>query len=268
MWGFKTAVSSGARRILHRLGVVTYLLECSPPVSNVDAEEYACCEVKVNGSFRKKILSQCIFGRAATGPTGTMGRHPQGSATRSRESVPPPTQVFTRGRTGVVTTKRSDRRASSMEPTHYRHPPPAPQRGGTGKQRNQSRYSQKQQASQVRASAPSHASIGSASFGDSADNVSEDHSISSAPTPASLHRGRSVDSARRVASDGSVEGREPSSSRGTPAAKSSFAIHSNHSTGTPMNPTGRRELSPDRSMDIQKQHVRTTRKIVEGKPKE
>lgn len=142
----------------------------------------------------------------------------------TRDVNPPATQVFTRGRTGVVKTRpQSDqaRRSTSMDPSvRHRTNSKAPRYPSGGK------------------TIQSNVSMDNISYGIVSD-MSEDHSIHSAPSPIRRRKGDLP------------ERREPASSRSSP-------------TSSKQQQFIKRDLSPDRSIDIQKQHVRTTRKIVEG----
>ena len=165
----------------------------------------------------------------------TMGpRRPHsGDRNTSRDVAPPPTQVFTRGRTGVVKTRpqmeqQQVRRSTSMDPSNRRS-------RTKSKSKKAPRYPSKR-------SSQSHVSVEIMSYADSLD-ISEDQSIHSAPSPVPRRK------------RDHLERREPStSSRTSPSVSKQQQFN-------------KRDLSPDRSIDIQKQHVRTTRKIVEGTSK-
>lgn len=155
-------------------------------------------------------------------------------STSRNDVAPPPTQVFTRGRTGVVKTRpqmnQQLRRSTSMDPSHRRPRHPS----------SKSKAPRHPSASK-RSSTQSHMSVEIMSYADSV--VSEDQSIHSAPSPVPRRK------------RDHLERREPStsSSRTSPSPSVNKPQQFN-----------KRDLSPDRSIDIQKQHQRTTRKIVEG----
>ena len=156
--------------------------------------------------------------------------HTGDSRSTNRDVAPPPTQVFTRGRTGVVKTRpqmdQQLRRSTSMDSNSSSH-----------RRRSTSQASRYPPSS--KRSTQSHVSVEVMSFADSLD-ISEDQSAYSAPSPVTRRKGERP------------ERREPSSSRASP------------SVTKPQQFGSKRDLSPERSIDIQKQHVRTTRKIVDG----
>jgi hypothetical protein len=160
---------------------------------------------------------------------GPPRRHSLDRSTTMTGIAPPPTQVFTRGRTGSVKTRpqqrAAQRRATSMDPT-------------SRSRQTRPRYPSKR-------SVTSHVSIDNMSYA-AASDLSEDHSVHSAPSvpPSPVRRDRS---------DHTPDRRDPSASRASPSI-----MKQQHTLG-------KREISPDRTIDIQKQHVRTTRKIVEGR---
>jgi hypothetical protein len=171
---------------------------------------------------------------------GTMGpprRHSLDRSTSMTGVAPPPTQVFTRGRTGSVKTRpqmaqrAAQRRATSMDPS------------------SRSRKTRPRYPSSVsKRSMTSHVSMDNLSYA-AASDLSEDHSVHSAPSvpPSPARKNRTADYLPS-------ERREPTSSRASPSI-----MKPQHHLGK------QRDLSPDRSIDVQKQHVRTTRKIVEGR---
>lgn len=164
----------------------------------------------------------------------------------SRDGAPPPTQVFTRGRTGLVKTKpQSDasRRSTSVGPSSCSH-----SRTSSRKPTKSSRYPPSTAGNHGKRQINSHISVESSMSYAMSSDITEDHSIHSAPSPGRRRKGDFP------------ERREPTSSRPSPPTVTKHHHHQHHHQLI-----NKRDLSPDRSIDIQKQHVRTTRKIVEGK---
>ena len=152
----------------------------------------------------------------------------------TRDVAPPPTQVFTRGRTGVVKTRpqmeQELRRSTSMDPSH-RH-------------RSNIKAPRYPPSTSSKRSGQSLVSVEVMSYTDSVD-ISEDHSIHSAPSPVPRRK------------RDHLERREPTTTSSRTSSQSP-------SVSKQQQYNNKRDLSPDRSIDIQKQHVRTTRKIIDG----
>jgi len=152
----------------------------------------------------------------------------------SRDAAPPPAQVFTRGRQGLVKTRpqsTQNRRAASMDPSHRNH-----------QRSNRSSSKDPRSNSRTKRSTMSHTSVDIMSHAMSSDISEGDHSIYSAPALTPKKGDYS-------------EHREPSSSRTSPSV-----IKQQHH----QQQLNKRELTPERSIDIQKQHSRMTRKVVDG----
>ena len=161
---------------------------------------------------------------------GPPRRPPSVDRNSTRDAAPPPSQVFTRGRHGVVKTRpkpvktAKNRRSTSMDPSRRNprssnRPSTAPRPRSTGKR--------------------SIVSVDNLSYALSDVGSEGDHSIYSAP-------------ALTPKKGDYPENREPSSSR----TSSPSVIKQQQ--------YNKRDSSPERSVDIQKQHSRTTRKIVDG----
>lgn len=148
----------------------------------------------------------------------------------SKDAAPPPSQVFTRGRHGVVKTRPQNdqkRRSTSMDPSRRQQ--------RSTRTNSTPRY---KSTTRTQRATLSHVSIDNMSYGMSSDVSEGDHSIYSAPAPTP----KKGDYPER---------REPSSSRTSPSMNKQQNFN-------------KRELSPERSIDIQKQHSRMTRKTVDG----
>uniref|UniRef100_A0A7S3LEH1 Armadillo repeat-containing protein 8 n=1 Tax=Amphora coffeiformis TaxID=265554 RepID=A0A7S3LEH1_9STRA len=148
-----------------------------------------------------------------------------------RDAAPPPTQVFTRGRHGVVKTRTQtnrNRRAASMDPSRRNQ-----------QRSNRSRAPRSQSTS--KRTTMSHVSVENMSYAMSSDISEGDYSNYSAPALTPKKEDSSYSYSER---------REPSSSRTSPSVIKQQQLN-------------KRDLSPERSIDMQKQHSRTTRKVVD-----